>query len=232
MSSFLLKIIACFTMLLCHIPFVYPQYSVPLMYIGKISFPLYAFLISEGYVHTRNFSKYLTRLIVFGVISQIPAYLLFVGKSFNGLYLNIFFTLALGLLGIRIYDKIKSKYISTPLIILLAVIAELLKVDYGAFGVLMIVCFYVFKRNKLNMVLSQMFLMFLMFILYMKKMSYYTFSLFNLQYILFQLLFSVISLAIILTYNGKKGKSSGKIKLMFYFFYPVHLIILDLLKFL
>lgn len=229
MSSFLLKIIACFTMLLCHIPFVYPQYSVPLMYIGKISFPLYAFLISEGYVHTRNFSKYLTRLIVFGVISQIPAYLLFVGKSFNGLYLNIFFTLALGLLGIRIYDKIKSKYISTPLIILLAVIAELLKLDYGAFGVLMIVCFYVFKRNKLNMVLSQMFLM---FILYMKKMSYYTFSLFNLQYILFQLLFSVISLAIILTYNGKKGKSSGKIKLMFYFFYPVHLIILDLLKFL
>ena len=229
MSSFLLKIIACFTMLLCHIPFVYPQYSVPLMYIGKISFPLYAFLISEGYVHTRNFSKYLTRLIVFGVISQIPAYLLFVGKSFNGLYLNIFFTLALGLLGIRIYDKIKSKYISTPLIILLAVIAELLKFDYGAFGVLMIVCFYVFKKNKLNMVLSQMFLM---FILYMKKMSYYTFSLFNLQYILFQLLFSVISLAIILTYNGKKGKSSGKIKLMFYFFYPVHLIILDLLKFL
>lgn len=229
MSSFLLKIIACFTMLLCHIPFVYPQYSVPLIYIGKISFPLYAFLISEGYVHTRNFSKYLTRLIVFGVISQIPAYLLFVGKSFNGLYLNIFFTLALGLLGIRIYDKIKSKYISIPLIILLAVLAELLKFDYGAFGVLMIVCFYVFKRNKLNMVLSQMFLM---FILYMKKMSYYTFSLFNLQYILFQLLFSVISLAIILTYNGKKGKSSNKIKLMFYFFYPVHLIILDLLKFL
>lgn len=229
MSSFLLKIIACFTMLLCHIPFVYPQYSVPLMYIGKISFPLYAFLISEGYVHTRNFSKYLTRLIVFGVISQIPAYLLFAGKSFNGLYLNIFFTLALGLLGIKIYDKIKSKYISTLLIILLAVIAELLKFDYGAFGVLMIVCFYVFKRNKLNMVLSQMFLM---FILYMKKMSYYTFSLFNLQYILFQLLFSVISLAIILTYNGKKGKSSSRIKLMFYCFYPVHLIILDLLKFL
>lgn len=229
MSSFLLKIIACFTMLLCHIPFVYPQYSVPLIYIGKISFPLYAFLISEGYVHTRNFSKYLTRLIVFGVISQIPAYLLFVGKSFNGLYLNIFFTLALGLLGIRIYDKIKSKYISIPVIVLFAVIAELLKFDYGAFGVLMIVCFYVFKRNKLNMVLSQMFLM---FILYMKKMSYYTFSLFNLQYILFQLLFSVISLAIILTYNGKKGKSSNKIKLMFYFFYPVHLIILDLLKFL
>ena len=229
MSSFLLKIIACFTMLLCHIPFVYPQYSVPLMYIGKISFPLYAFLISEGYVHTRNFSKYLTRLIVFGVISQIPAYLLFFWIYFNCLYLNIFFTIALGLLWIRIYDKIKSKYISTPLIILLAVIAELLKFDYGAFGVLMIVCFYVFKRNKLNMVLSQMFLM---FILYMKKMSYYTFSLFNLQYILFQLLFSVISLAIILTYNGKKGKSSGKIKLMFYFFYPVHLIILDLLKFL
>ena len=127
MSAFLLKFIACFTMLLCHIPFVYPQYSIPLVYIGKLSFLLLAFLISEGYVHTGNFKKYLTRLIVFGVISQIPAYLLFVGKSFNGLYLNIFFTLALGLLGIRIYDKIKSKYVSIPVILLLAVIAELLK---------------------------------------------------------------------------------------------------------
>ena len=102
MSAFLLKFISCFTMLLCHIPFVYPQYSFPLVYIGKLSFLLFAFLNSEGYVHTGNFKKYLTRLIVFGVISQIPAYLLFVGKSFNGLYLNIFFTLALGLLGIRV----------------------------------------------------------------------------------------------------------------------------------
>ena len=229
MSAFLLKFIACFTMLLCHIPFVYPKYSVPLIYIGKVAFPLFAFLISEGYVHTRNFKKYLTRLIVFGVISQVPAYLLFVGRSFNGLYLNIFFTLAFGLLGIRSYDKIKSKYISIPLIILLAVIAELLKFDYGAFGVLMIVCFYIFKANKLYMVSAQIFLL---FILYMKKMSYYTFSLFNLQYILFQLFFSVISLTLILAYNGKKGKSSNMIKLMFYFFYPVHLIILDLLKFL
>lgn len=229
MSAFLLKFIACFTMLLCHIPFVYPQYSIPLVYIGKLSFPLFAFLISEGYVHTRNFKKYLTRLIVFGVISQIPAYLLFVGKSFNGLYLNIFFTLAFGLFGIRLYDKIKSKYISVPIIFLLAVIAELLKFDYGAFGVLMIVCFYIFKGSKLNMVLVQMLLI---FGLYLKKFSYYEFSLFNLQYILFQVLFALCSLLLVLMYNGKKGKSSGKIKLMFYFFYPVHLIILALLKFL
>lgn len=229
MSAYLLKIIACFTMLLCHIPFVFPKYSIPLVYIGKISFPIFAFLISEGYVHTRSFSKYLTRLIVFGLISQIPAYLLFVGKSFNGLYLNIFFILALGLIGIRLYDKIKSKYISIPLILLLAIVAELLKVDYGVFGVLMIVCFYIFRMNKFNMVLAQMLLL---FALYLKKFSYYEVSLFNLQYVLFEFLFSVISLVIILMYNGKKGKSSSKIKLMFYCFYPVHLIILDLLKFL
>ena len=85
------------------------------------------------------------------------------------------------------------------------------------------------KINKLNMVLVQMLLI---FGLYLKKFSYYEFSLFNLQYILFQVLFALCSLLLILMYNGKKGKSSGKIKLMFYFFYPVHLIILDLLKFL
>lgn len=224
MSSFVLKIIACITMLLCHIPFVFPDLSIPLLYIGKLSFPIYAFLISEGYIHTKNFSKYLTRLMVFAVISQIPAYILFQpGK----MYFNIFFTLAFGLLGIKAIDKISEKYISVPIVILLAFLAEVFGFDYGCIGVLMIVCFYYFKSNKLSMVLAEMFLM---FILYIKNFSYYAQTVENLKFILLQLLFSVASLLFILFYNGKKGKSNKAIQLLFYCFYPVHLIILNLLK--
>lgn len=228
MSAFLLKFIACFTMLLCHIPFVYVEYTIPFIYIGRISFPIFAFLISEGYIHTKSFSKYLKRLLIFGTISQIPAYLLFVGKSFNSLYFNIFFTLAFGLICIKIYDTIKLKYASIPLIFLFVLLAELLKFDYGGLGVLMIIFFYILREDKLHMVLTQMLLM---IILYLKKLIAYGLSLFNLHYLLFQFLFSVISLVLILNYNGKKGKSSNKIKVLFYIFYPLHIIILNLIKY-
>lgn len=227
MSSFVLKIIACISMLLCHIPFVFPKLAVPLIYIGKLAFPIYAFLISEGYTHTKNFSKYLFRLFFFAIISQIPAVLLFEGKIF-ALYFNIFFTLAFGLLGIRIFDKIEKKYISYPLIALLATCANLLGFDYGAIGVLMIVFFYVFRYHKMYMVSTEVLLMIL---LYAHKLSMLTvLNAYTFRYVLFQLLFSVISLLFILFYNGKRGKNSKSIQLGFYLFYPVHLFILCLIK--
>lgn len=228
MSAFVLKIIACISMLLCHIPFVFSQLAIPLIYIGKLAFPIYAFLISEGYAHTKSFSKYLVRLLFFAIISQIPAMLLFEGKNFT-LYFNIFFTLAFGLLGIRVFDKIEKKYISYPLIALLAVIANLLGFDYGAIGVLMIVCFYVFKNHKMYMVLSESLLM---IALYVHKLSVLTVvNVATIRYVLFQLLFSIISLLFILFYNGKRGKNSKAIQLGFYLFYPLHLFILCLLKY-
>ena len=94
MSGFFLKVIACICMFIGHIPFVFPDTAIPCILIGKISFPIFAFLISEGYTHTRSFKKYLTRLLTLAVISQLPATLLF-NPNFSGLYLNIFFTLAI-----------------------------------------------------------------------------------------------------------------------------------------
>ena len=227
MSAFVLKIIACVSMLLCHIPFVFSNLAIPLIYIGKVAFPIYAFLISEGYVHTKSFSKYLVRLLVFAVVSQIPAVLLFYG-SISELYFNIFFTLAFGLLGIRVFDKIDKKYISYPLSGLIAVLANLLNFDYGAVGVLMIVSFYVFREQKLYMVLTECLLM---IALYVHKLAELTvLNVGMIRYILFQLLFSVISLLIILFYNGERGKSSKAIQVGFYLFYPVHLIILCVIK--
>lgn len=228
MSIFVLKVIACLTMLIGHIPFALPGLAVGrgMACIGKLSFPIFAFLISEGYVQNKNFSKYLTRLLVFALIAQIFAQLLFFG-TIKVLYFNMFFTLALGLLCIRIVDKFKNKYISYFIVFLLAFLAEILNFDFGAIGVLIIVSFFALKSKPTFKCLIQIALFFILFI---KKSSAYAFTLSNARYILFLLMFSIIGLIFPNLYNGKKGKNSKFIQIMSYWFYPLHLMILCLLK--
>ena len=160
MSSFVLKILACVFMFIGHIPFVFPDTVIPCILVGKLAFPIFAFLVSEGYVHTHNLKKYLMRLLVLAVISQLPAFLLF---NSNSLYLNIFFTLALGLVSIRFFDKIRNKYFRIVPVIVLSAVSELLGCDFGAIGVLMITCFYVFRTNKVGIVLSETLIMVALF---------------------------------------------------------------------
>lgn len=227
MSAFILKIIACISMILAHIPFVFPKYRIPLVYIGKLAFPIYAFLIAEEYAQKKDSSKSFTRLLIFAIISQLPACLLFIGH-FTLQYFNVFFTLALGLLGIQIYDKIKNKYLSIPLICILAILAEILNFDYGVIGVLMIVTFFIFKESKVKMTLIEILLM---FIFYLEKSTHYSYTIANIRYLLFQLLFSISSLLFVAFYNGKRGKNTKRIQIAFYCFYPVHLTLLVILKY-
>lgn len=229
MSGFVLKIIACICMFIGHIPYVFPNTVIPCILIGRISFPIFAFLISEGYIHTKNFRKYLTRLLVLAVISQLPASLLF-NPNFSSWYLNIFFTLAIGLLSIRFFDKIKNKFLAVIPILILAYIAEFLGCDFGAIGVFIIVCFYAFKNNRNLMVLVEAFLMIVFFAM---KLSYYTsLSITIIRYILLQLLFTICSLIFIIFYNSKRGKDNRKIQISFYLFYPIHLVFLCVIKYL
>lgn len=145
------------------------------------------------------------------------------------LYFNIFFTLAFGLLSIRVLDKLKNKYLSCFIVFVFAVIAEILCFDFGAIGVLLIASFYMYK-SKPNLKCFVQICLFI--ILFLKKSTTYLFTISNVKYILFQLMFSLIGLLFPYLYNGKKGKSSKVIQITFYAFYPVHLILLCLLKFL
>lgn len=190
---------------------------------GRLAFPIYAFLISEGYTHTKNFAKYLARLLLFAAISQIPAMLLFKPYLNGEPYLNIFFTLALGLISIRFYDKCKDKKIGVTLVILTAFLADLLHTDYGMLGVLLISAFYIFKNSKIKMSISAIILILLNYLININS-----FTLANLTQITYELslsLFALSSLIFILLYNGKLGKSNKFIKMGFYLFYPVHLLL-------
>ena len=149
MSIFLIKIIACITMILDHIKYVIPVTdNFFTQYLGRISFPLFAFTITEGYSHTKDLEKYYKRLFVFAIISQIP-FMLF--RTFVGDYmmLNIIFTLLLGLVCITIYENIDKEYLSIPLIYSIIYLGYLLKVDYSWYGVCTVFSLHLFKNKKL-----------------------------------------------------------------------------------
>lgn len=215
MSSFVLKIIAIISMLFDHAGYaIYGKISW-CNYIGRLAFPIFAFQITEGYIHTKNLNKYFLRLGIFAIISQIPLMMLY--SIFANTYVfNIFFTLMLGLLAITILDKSKNKIIGSLGALIIVAISPFLNVDYGIFGVLTILCFYLLKNHKIAMLIT------------FSILSVYNFgnsllrTNFRIDVILF-VLFTIMPIFIIFLYNEKKGRN---MKQFFYWFYPVHLIVL------
>ena len=219
MTSFILKIIAVITMLFDHAGYIiFNQFSF-MNYIGRLSFPIFAFLITEGYKYTKNLRKYFARLLIFAIISQIP-YMLYINTFSNSFSLNILFTLALGLLGITLYDKIEYKPLGILLVTLLSLIAQFLHFDYGWFGIATIFIFYIFKEKKL---LMNLFFCIVVFINY-----FYIYLITSRIEYLFIILFCSLSLIPINLYNEKKGKD---MKYFLYVFYPLHLIVFYLFSF-
>lgn len=217
MSLFVLKIIGLITMFLDHYQFMIGGSEI-FRIIGRVAFPIFAFTLSEGYVHTRNLKKYLLRIFCFAVGIQI----LFILFEYGGI-VNIFFTLFFGLVAIYILnlkkDLVKEPFMKVIKVILIAGIlylAQVLQLDYGAYGILLIMIFNAFRNDKLKIL-----------------MSFLALNMFNIIFPnVFQIIdtqiFSLISLIFIFMYNGEKGRS---IRYFFYLFYPVHFFILGVIKF-
>ncbi len=220
MTIFIIKIIACVTMVLDHIKYAIPETEGILTnYFGRLAFPLYAFLLTEGYVHTKDLKKYYYRMIIFAIISQIP-FMLFRTLVGEWKMLNIMFTLLLGLIAITVYDKEKRKYISIPIIILLIWMGKILKVDYGWYGVTTVILLYLLKNNKSFIPFSYLLLLIVYYYSRIKSFNFGT-------EIILYILFSWSSTFIMMIYNGKEGK---KLKYFYYIFYPLHMIIIYLIS--
>ena len=219
MSSFTLKIIALISMLFDHSGYLIFNGFSFFNFIGRLAFPIFAFQITEGYVHTRNLKKYFFRLFLFALISQIPFLLFKMNLVENIFAFNIFFTLSLGLATIWIYDK--NKILGVISFFLFATISEVLNFDYGAFGITIIFIFYAFKNHKLLMNVS-----FILAVI-LKYLSYFILYFNTIYFYIYLLLciFTISSIVFIDLYNGKEGK---KIKYLLYIFYPLHLLILYL----
>lgn len=196
----ILKVIAILLMLVDHIGHVFfPQY-ISFRIVGRMSFPIFAYYISMGYLHSSNMKKYAGRLFLFGVLSQVPYYLLFGGG------LNIFFTLLLGLICIYFLDQ--KKYFFLVLAILSPMILDF---EYGYYGLFMIIAFYYFRENKMTAIFAITFLNILYFFVYNNSIQ--IFSLF----------------ALVLIYRPWDRKIHLN-KYLSYFFYPLHISILYILS--
>lgn len=218
-SSFVLKVIACISMLFDHSGYIiFGKFSI-FNYIGRIAFPIFAYQISEGYIHTSNLKKYFARLGLFAIISQIPYMIFIYIFSKNLLCLNIFFTLLIGLFAIYCYDKIPNKLLGIVSAIFLAIIADFLHTDYGAYGVAIIFLFYAFRNNKVLMSVSFIVACIIKYSISILKQGY--FETYGLLCIC-----TCLPIIFILLYNGKKGKD---MKRFLYWFYPIHLLILDMI---
>mgnify|MGYP003537249393 FL=1 len=206
-TLFTLKIIAIITMFLDHYYRIIggPEW---LSILGRLAFPIFAFSISEGYSHTKNVNKYLMRLLTFAIIIQLPNFL-----GFQEYPLNIFFTLALGLFCLEILDNNKINIVVRYIVVLyLCFLAEKTGLDYGAYGVILIILFNKLRNNKLYI-----FIAFLALNLVILKIG----NLSEMQ------IYSIFSLIPIFLYNGKKGYG---MKYFFYLFYPLHFIFLYFLN--
>lgn len=225
MSSFVLKIIACISMFCDHIGDAFIGKLTFLNYIGRLAFPLFCFQIVQGYIHTHDIKKYILRLSLFALISQIP-FMLFYHIVFDSFAINVIFTLLFGLFTILIYDKY-NKSVGACFCLLLGIIAQVCQFDYGFFGVFIIFMFYVLRNKKTAM--SLVFALAVLIRYSITLLQYglslsYLFSNGKYSMMVYSTIFSIVP---ILFYNGKKGKNA---KYLFYIFYPVHLLILSVIS--
>lgn len=177
--------------------------------IGRIAFPIYCFLLVEGFQKTRNLKRYILRLGIFAVIAEVPFDLCFTSQIFFLGYQSVMLTLLVGVItmwGVSLLEKhVKNRMLlitgGTAVTILGAAAAELMKTDYGYMGIICIMVLYVLRRVKWMQIAGGC-LAFLWEI------------------------WAPIAFIPVAFYNGKRGL---RLKYVFYLFYPLHLLILYLI---
>ncbi|MGX7149086.1 TraX family protein [Enterococcus ureasiticus] len=235
LDAFHLKVIAIVAMLLNHIGsgFRLFEYSDQLFFftefIGKLTFPIMAYLLVEGFHYTRNIKKYAARLAFFWIISIYPFHLLHSSNtpfSPTELVNNIFFTLLMGLILITLYGKTKNIILHILLVIAFS-FATILS-DWNLLGVLMIFGFYRIQNADLKKIVPPVYtvLIFLslMVIVYLVAPGSVPW------YELIAPLGILGTIPLLLNYNGQRGYSPNWVKWGFYLFYPLHMIVLILIR--
>lgn len=234
-TSNMLRMIAVAFMLSDHIWATYMSFGDWMTYVGRMAFPIFAFQIAEGYLHTSNFKKYALRLLGFAVVTEIPFNLFYSSRVFNPYHQNVLFTLLLGLIAISVIDKMKKNRtakniaLSVLWLVLICVASTVGFVDYGFLGVLTVVAFYLLRDFPFAW-LAQLAAMVLINIVFFEGQVFPVEILGKTIEIPSQG-FAVLSLIPIWLYSGKKGKSSKVMQYGFYAFYPVHMLVLYLIKF-
>lgn len=217
-----IKIIAMISMVIDHLGcfilselnitlFSFHGYSLSLAYaarcIGRIAFPIYAFLIAEGFKYTHDRKKYALNMVVFALISEIPYNLVYSGTLRYNVQ-NVYFTLLLGFLMLCAIEHFKDqKFKQFSILAILFAVSIVINSSHTYTGVILIVMMYLLDKQRAPLAIVGTALQ--------PRFMYC----------------SILAYIPLNMYNGKRGFIKGKVaKYFFYFFYPAHLIVLYFVK--
>lgn len=207
-NTFTLKMIAIVSMVIDHIGAVlFPEIEI-FRILGRLAFPIFAYILVEGFVYTHDVWKYMLRLGAMAIISEVPFDLAISGKVLELAHQNVFFTLFLGVLMLTLMLKTSSHFRKFVIVVAMLLISEFLHTDYNSMGLLMIFLFYQFREQKAVKLLMV--------------------GIVNCLLMVYTQVYAVLALIPIAFHNRKQGP---KMKAFFYLFYPAHLLVLYLIYF-
>ena len=213
LSGNALKLIAAASMLTDHVGLMFFPENLLLRIIGRLAFPIFAYMIAEGCRYTHDRRRYFFNLFGLAVVCQI-AYSLAGGE----LYLSVLFTFSLSVLMIFSLQYCKEKPSAFPVLLFASAVAgvyvlnRLVDIDYGFWGCMLPVFISLCQRKDQRAAMLVLGLLLL------------ALEQGGIQF------FSLAAIPLLLLYSGKRGK--WKMKSFFYLFYPAHLALLQLIAWL
>ena len=202
--------------------------------VGRLAYPLFAFMIAEGYFHTKNFKKYMLRLLLFAVIAEIPFNLVAGGRVFYPIHQNTLWTFLIALLMIHWNEQVKEQAEWRRLLVALASLVLggftglITMVDYYHAGVLTVLVFYFFRGRKWWCYVGQALCLWYLNAEMLGGFGY-ELSLFGQSFFLARQSLALLSLPLIWLYRGNRGHHSRVFQYACYAFYPAHLLVLGVL---
>ena len=200
---------------------------------GRVAFPIFAFMAVEGYFHTRSFKKYILRMLLFAVLSEIPFDLMYGGTWFYPVHQNVLWTFLFGLLGVWLMEQVRKKgktwAVSAGVRFWLCrqdlVLGTLCMVDYYGVGVLTVFVFYFLHGRKWWCFLGQLAALYWLNVELLGGLMYPV-QLFGMEFELCQQGLALLALIPIWLYRGRQGYHSKPFQYLCYAFYPVHMLLL------
>ena len=203
--------------------------------IGRLAFPIFAFLIVEGYFHTKDFRKYLKRIFLFAILSEIPFNLAMGSRLFYPIHQNVLWSFLISLLLIHWNERTKAKNLWKRILVgvssvLVAYFVGLLTfVDYHNAGILMVLTFYFFHRRKWWDYIGQLVCMWYINVEILSGFAY-QFQFGGNTFFIARQGLALLALIPIWLYQGNQGYHSKWFQYTCYVFYPLHLLILGIIK--
>ena len=231
-SSFGLHVLAMALMLCDHLWAMLLPAQEWLTCIGRIAFPIFAFMIVEGLNHTHDRKQYLKRLLIFALVSEIPFDLMYGSTPFYPYHQNVIWTFLLAIALILMIEKAKSagkRWLTVAAcagaVLQGTVLGVVTMVDYFAPGVLTVLVFYFFRQRTWWCALGQLVCLYYLNVEVLGG-YYYEIELFGHSFELIQQSLALLALIPIWLYRGRQGYHKKWFQYFCYAFYPVHMLIL------